>query len=167
MLVGIARAYGAAFGSHFMMLSVLLAILSPVIIQPPQMTTLQLATGKWSAVASLLVRWLFMLAVLLAIGYVTKFSEDFSRRVVVTWAVVTPVPLILVAARAQRGDAAPDVSRSNVRISGVCRLQRGQRRVGRAPQGQPRRSASRSTDSSTTGARSGSAWRRARRCSAD
>ena len=100
-----------------MMLSVLLAILSPVIMQPPQLTTLQLATGKWSAVASLLARWLFMLAVLLAIGYVTKFSEDFSRRVVLTWAVVTPVPLILVLLALNEAMQRLMYSRSNVRTA--------------------------------------------------
>ena len=115
MLVGIARALGVVFGSHFMMLSVLLAILSPVILQPPQITTMQLATGKWSAVASLLARWLVMLAVLLAIGYVTKFSEEFSRRVVLTWAVVTPVLLILVLLALNETMQRLMYSRSNVR----------------------------------------------------
>jgi putative colanic acid biosynthesis UDP-glucose lipid carrier transferase len=37
-----------------------------------------------------------LVAVLLALGYVTKFSEDYSRRVVVTWVLVTPVLLVLV-----------------------------------------------------------------------
>lgn len=117
MLAGIARAFGVAFQSHFMMLSVLLAILSPVIMKSPQMTTFQLATGKWSVVASLLARWLFMLAVLLAIGYVTKFSEDFSRRVVLTWAVVTPIPLILVLLALNEAMQRMMYSRTNVRTA--------------------------------------------------
>jgi len=96
MLFGVARAFGVEFDSHFMMLTVLLSILSPMIMQPPQMTTLQVATGKWSAVAGFLTRWVVLLAVLLAIGYVTKISAVFSRRVVLTWAVVTPAMLILV-----------------------------------------------------------------------
>jgi len=117
MLAGIARAFGVTFHSHFMMLSVLLAILSPIIMKPPQMTTLQLAMGKLSTVASLAARWLFMLAVLLAIGYVTKFSEDFSRRVVLTWAVVTPVPLVLVLLALNGAMQRLMYSRSNVRTA--------------------------------------------------
>ena len=117
MLAGIAHAYGVAFGSHFMMLSVLLAILSPVIMKPPQLTTLRLPMGKWSIVASLVARWLFMLAVLLAIGYVTKFSEDFSRRVVLTWAVVTPVPIILALLAVNGAMQRLMYSRSNVRTA--------------------------------------------------
>ena len=115
MLVGITRAFGVAFGSHFMMLSVLLAILSPVFLQTPPVITLQLATAKWSTAGSLLVRWLFMLAVLLAIGYVTKFSEDYSRRVVLTWSVVTPVPMILVLLALNGAIRRLMYSRSNVR----------------------------------------------------
>jgi putative colanic acid biosynthesis UDP-glucose lipid carrier transferase len=37
-----------------------------------------------------------IIAILLAIGFVTKYSVDFSRRVVLTWAVMTPAVLILV-----------------------------------------------------------------------
>jgi putative colanic acid biosynthesis UDP-glucose lipid carrier transferase len=46
---------------------------------------------------SVIGRWLLIVGFLLALGYVTKHSEDFSRRVVVTWVFVTPALLILVA----------------------------------------------------------------------
>jgi putative colanic acid biosynthesis UDP-glucose lipid carrier transferase len=61
------------------------------------------------------VRWLVLLAVLLAIGYVTKLSEDFSRRVVLTWAVVTPLPLVLVLMGINRWMQRLMYSSSNVR----------------------------------------------------
>jgi len=37
-----------------------------------------------------------IIAILLAIGFITKYSVEFSRRVVLTWAVATPGVLILV-----------------------------------------------------------------------
>ena len=40
-------------------------------------------------------RWLMLLFVLLAIGYATKSSTVYSRRVLLTWAVVTPGILML------------------------------------------------------------------------
>jgi putative colanic acid biosynthesis UDP-glucose lipid carrier transferase len=43
-----------------------------------------------------IMRWMLILAILLAIGFVTKYSVDFSRRVVLTWAVSTPAVLILI-----------------------------------------------------------------------
>jgi putative colanic acid biosynthesis UDP-glucose lipid carrier transferase len=117
MLAGIARAYDIDFGSHFMMLAVLVAILSPVIMKQPQMNTLQLAASNLSQTASLMARWLIMLAVLLAIGYVTKFSEEFSRRIVLTWAVLTPVPLVLVLLALDKAVQRLMYSRSNVRTA--------------------------------------------------
>jgi putative colanic acid biosynthesis UDP-glucose lipid carrier transferase len=44
----------------------------------------------------LLVRWIVLLSSLLAIGYISKFSAEFSRRVVLTWAVATPAAIIAV-----------------------------------------------------------------------
>ena len=37
-----------------------------------------------------------LLAVLLAVAYATKSSDQFSRRVVLTWAAVTPALLVLL-----------------------------------------------------------------------
>ena len=96
MIYVIARGYNIKFGSHFLMMAVLVGILAPTILQPPRLNTLQWGAGRWSLVADVLLRWFVLLAVLLAIGFVTKFSEEFSRRVVLTWAVLTPLPLILV-----------------------------------------------------------------------
>ena len=45
------------------------------------------------------------MAALLALGYVTKFSEDFSRRVVVTWVLVTPVLLVMLSLMLHASDA--------------------------------------------------------------
>ena len=117
MLYAILLAYSAKLGSHFAMLAVLVAILGPIILQPPRMSSLQVDMERWPAVGSILVRWFFLLAVLLAIGYVTKFSEDFSRRVVLTWAVATPVPLILVMLALNEVMRRVMFSRSNVRTA--------------------------------------------------
>jgi len=39
---------------------------------------------------------MLIIAILLGIGYITKYSEDFSRRVVLTWVVMTPALLVIV-----------------------------------------------------------------------
>jgi Undecaprenyl-phosphate glucose phosphotransferase len=41
-------------------------------------------------------RWMAIVAILLAIGFVTKYTADFSRKVVISWTVATPAMLILV-----------------------------------------------------------------------
>ena len=95
MLYGIARAYRIPFDGHFGVLAVLVAILGPVVMHMPPVSAQQFLARGWSTAGRLALRWMVLIAILLAIGYVTKFSEDFSRRVVLTWAVLTPVPLIL------------------------------------------------------------------------
>jgi putative colanic acid biosynthesis UDP-glucose lipid carrier transferase len=56
----------------------------------------QLTSARVSAVVDVIFRWLVLLAVLLAIGYVTKSPlQDYPRRVFLTWAAATPVVLIL------------------------------------------------------------------------
>jgi len=91
------RAYGAEFSDFFMVLAVLVALLTALLpskqenpATPPLLgTTLPLARR-------VIVRWFVIVGILLGIGFVTKYSEDFSRRVVLSWIVMTPALLILI-----------------------------------------------------------------------
>jgi putative colanic acid biosynthesis UDP-glucose lipid carrier transferase len=96
-LYAIARGYGIPFANHFVMLSVLVGILAPVILHVPAVTSAQLLSRRWPTAAELLLRWVVLLGVLLLIGYATKLSEEFSRRVILSWVVLTPVPLLLTS----------------------------------------------------------------------
>ena len=97
MLFGLAFLFGAQFDREMRVLAVLVAILAPSIFKRPQLSTLTIFP-RWGTIAfSLVLRWLVLLAVLFAIGFATKTSEEFPRRVVLTWAMVTPVPLIFVS----------------------------------------------------------------------
>ena len=91
----LAHLFGVGFASGFLMMAVVVAVLAPVVVQLPTLPSFQLMPAEWPTVASLLVRWMVLLAILLAIGFVAQISEDFSRRVVLTWSVLTPVLLIL------------------------------------------------------------------------
>lgn len=89
--------YDIKFDTEFRVLSVLVALLSPTVLKRPQMNVLA-ALPRWGSIAvSIILRWLVLLAILFAIGYATKTSSEFSRLVVFTWAVVTPIPLIFVS----------------------------------------------------------------------
>ncbi len=108
MLYALASAFGKGFGNHFVMLAVLLFILGPIIQQPPGIASLQIGLHRWPMVVGIMVRWAILLALLLAIGYVTKFSDAFSRRVLLTWAILTPASPDRGAAGSGLGAAAPD-----------------------------------------------------------
>ena len=97
MLYGISVLYEARFDEDFRTLTVLLTILAPIVMQRPRSDSMAVLPRSWSIAASLVLRWLMLLAILFAIGYVTKTSAEFPRRVVLTWAVVTPIPLIVIS----------------------------------------------------------------------
>jgi putative colanic acid biosynthesis UDP-glucose lipid carrier transferase len=72
---------------------VIVAVLCLVLVQPPRELSTQLTSARLTAVVDVIFRWLLLLAVLLAIGYVTK-SLQYPRRMFLTWAVLTPVALV-------------------------------------------------------------------------
>jgi putative colanic acid biosynthesis UDP-glucose lipid carrier transferase len=72
---------------------IIVAVLCLILVQPPREVSTQLTSARLSAVADVIFRWLLLLAVMLAIGYVTKSLAQYPRRIFLTWAVVTPVAL--------------------------------------------------------------------------
>jgi putative colanic acid biosynthesis UDP-glucose lipid carrier transferase len=75
-----------------LIISVLLAlILFPggdrnVGVLPPRLSNISLSVAA---------RWFLLVAVLLLLGYATKTSSIFSRRVLLTWLVLTPMTIVL------------------------------------------------------------------------
>jgi putative colanic acid biosynthesis UDP-glucose lipid carrier transferase len=97
MLYGLSAFYGAPFDGEFRTLAVLVAILAPTVLRRPRIVPIEILPRAWSISVSVILRWLFLLAILFAIGYVTKTSTEYSRRVILTWAMVTPFPLVVVS----------------------------------------------------------------------
>ena len=73
---------------------IIVAVLCLILVQPPREVSTQLTSARISAVADVIFRWLFLLGVMLAIGYATHSLAEYPRRIFMTWAVVTPVPLV-------------------------------------------------------------------------
>ena len=87
------------YGHHFDPSSAAIAIvgvLCLVLVQPPREVSTQLTSARLSDVADVILRWMMLLLVLLAVGYVTRTFTVYPRRVFLTWAAVTPVLLIAV-----------------------------------------------------------------------
>ena len=77
-------------------MALLVGLLALLFSRPSQMLQPQLLPGSFPIALGVVGRWLALLVVLLAIGYVTQFSQYYPRRVVLTWAMLTP-GLILIA----------------------------------------------------------------------
>jgi putative colanic acid biosynthesis UDP-glucose lipid carrier transferase len=83
------------FDAEFTVFAALVVLLSVVLLPPGRATnTGQLAPTRLPVAAGIVWRWGLLLFVLAAIGYSTKASAHFSRQVVLTWALVTPVILV-------------------------------------------------------------------------
>jgi putative colanic acid biosysnthesis UDP-glucose lipid carrier transferase len=95
-LYAVIQLNGLTMTRDFRMLSLLACVLAAVLLQQPRKASTQLLAPEFPAVIGLMLRWAVILAILLAIGYITEETQDFPRRVIVTWAIVTPVLLIAV-----------------------------------------------------------------------
>ena len=73
---------------------VIVAVLCLILVQPPREVSTQLASARVSAVVDVIFRWMLLLGVLLAVGYITHSLTQYPRSIFLTWAVVTPVALI-------------------------------------------------------------------------
>jgi putative colanic acid biosynthesis UDP-glucose lipid carrier transferase len=96
MFYPLTRIYEVEYDRPFLVLSIVAASLTLVVL-PTRNPTRQIISGRLELATTLLLRWSVLVAVLLALGYVTKFSEDFSRRVIVTWVLVTPLLLVMLS----------------------------------------------------------------------
>lgn len=90
-------ACGVPFDRKYGVLVSLVMALGALLLQPPKSVGSQLIVGRVPLVFSTLLRWIVLVSILLMIGYATKFSEEFSRRVTLIWTLVTPAALVLSA----------------------------------------------------------------------
>jgi putative colanic acid biosynthesis UDP-glucose lipid carrier transferase len=97
MLYGLCAAYGIEFKGFFVVLAILSAMLSLLLPRGQPAHPNQLVKSSLPLAVRVMVRWMIIIAILLAIGFVTKYSVDFSRRVVLTWAATTPAVLIVIS----------------------------------------------------------------------
>jgi putative colanic acid biosynthesis UDP-glucose lipid carrier transferase len=75
---------------------VIVAVACLLLIQPPREMNTQFTSPRISAVVDVIFRWFLILALLLAIAYVTKSQlQAYPRRIFLTWAALTPVALIV------------------------------------------------------------------------
>jgi len=78
-------AYGIPAEDYFHVMALVVALLTIFLPHPPRNGNAQIFSGPMPLAIGVL-----------AIGYVVKFTEEYSRRVVLTWAIVTPALLIVI-----------------------------------------------------------------------
>src|SRR5579864_5614437 len=91
------RAYNIPIDNAFLVLVIAVAVLSLGLLQPRGDITSRLSAGRAAISVEVVLRWLMLLSILFAIGYATKSSAIYSRRVILTWAIVTPCLLVVAS----------------------------------------------------------------------
>lgn len=93
----IATGYGTKFSGFFEVLAGISAALTILLPRGRPHDSSQLAPASLPLAIRVLLRWMVIVAILLGIGYVTKYSGTYSRKIVLSWVVVTPIVLVAVS----------------------------------------------------------------------
>ena len=96
-LYAVAYLYSVPFADSYVYMAALSAVLGIALLRPSNGAAADVLIRDVPLAVGVIWRWLALLGLLLAVGYATKFSAEFSRRVVLTWMLVTPVLLVLGA----------------------------------------------------------------------
>jgi len=96
-LFAMCSGYDVKFSSFFQALAGISAALTVLLPRGRPNENSQLAPASLPLAVRVILRWLVIVAILLGIGYVTKYSGTYSRRIVLTWVGVTPFVLVAVS----------------------------------------------------------------------
>lgn len=90
----LSQIYSEQFHQYFVVLLVIGVVLCMVVMQPARSIVAQLGYAKFALSMDIIIRWMVLLFVLLMIGFLTRLTDMYPRRVLLTWAVATPIVII-------------------------------------------------------------------------
>ncbi len=96
LLYGLCVVYGADFEGFYVVLSILVGMLALLLPRARPANSQPLLSSTGPLIVRIVSRWLIVIAILLAIGFVTKYEVIFSRKIMVSWIFATPAMLIVV-----------------------------------------------------------------------
>jgi len=97
VLYALVLAYGITADHSIQLLAASAALLMLVLSMRRRNVNAPIFSGSVPIALGAIYRWGIVLAILLAVGYSLKVTEDYSRRLVLTWAMVS-TPLLIIAA---------------------------------------------------------------------
>lgn len=83
--------YNQRFGDQYVILSALAVAFTLVVVMVPSDLEMRINSGYLQTFTRIAFRWAVVLGILLFLAFAGKFSANFSRRVITTWALVTPL----------------------------------------------------------------------------
>lgn len=88
--------YGTDMSESYQALIIIVTLLALILFRNPHTAELHLTPRFWNTAISIFSAWCVLFAVLLFLGYATKTSSIFSRKLLFSWALVTPVLILVV-----------------------------------------------------------------------
>lgn len=85
-----------SFSGHYTALIIIITLLSLILFPGNQTDDIRQGYKFWSTSVYVVTRWCLLVGILLILGYATKSSSIFSRRLLFTWMMVTP-PILALA----------------------------------------------------------------------
>jgi putative colanic acid biosynthesis UDP-glucose lipid carrier transferase len=86
--------YSERMTEPYQALMIIVALLAIILFHGVSIRDLDTSRNTWSTVVSVCASWILMFAVLLVLGYATKSSEIYSRKLLFTWLLLTPILLV-------------------------------------------------------------------------
>jgi putative colanic acid biosynthesis UDP-glucose lipid carrier transferase len=93
-LYGCIWIYDVPVREAYQALTIIVALLALILFPGSQINDIRPGPRFWSNAVSVVSRWILLMGILLILGYATKTSALFSRKLLFTWTVITP-PLIV------------------------------------------------------------------------
>jgi putative colanic acid biosysnthesis UDP-glucose lipid carrier transferase len=86
--------YHVEIDQSYHSMAALVGLFALLLPRPPRTLQSQLMSNSLPIAIGVVARWMVLLGALLAIAYATKFSAHYSRRAVLTWAVLGPALIV-------------------------------------------------------------------------
>ncbi|NND55156.1 MAG: undecaprenyl-phosphate glucose phosphotransferase [Gammaproteobacteria bacterium] len=115
VLYALTQTYGEDFDRYYRALAFLVGTLSLIILPVSSNDKPLLITRLLSIIFQLSLRWVAILAIVIIAAYITDFSAEYSARVMISWAVVTPILVIPAMTILQKIRRNITLSNANVR----------------------------------------------------
>ena len=88
--------YGETFRFRYQVLGVATFLLTIMVFRAARLYQPWRGANFVRLTRRVFLNWIVIIAILTTLGFITKTSEHFSRKVVLTWTVVTPVALVFL-----------------------------------------------------------------------
>lgn len=87
-------AYGVQMNEAYVALLIITGLLAVILFPPLNGDEFHIAESSWGKALSTVLSWISLFATLLFLAYVTKTSEIYSRAVLISWFVFTPIMIL-------------------------------------------------------------------------